>query len=56
MCWNLITYACGHVNQSFSLTCKCQTRCNDMSASIRCRPACCGPTASERAEMTAVVS
>ncbi|KZV88875.1 hypothetical protein EXIGLDRAFT_722136 [Exidia glandulosa HHB12029] len=49
MCWNQIIYACKHSHPSFSLTCKCATRGNDVATSIRCRPACPGPTPAERA-------
>jgi len=56
MCWNQLVYACGHCDQSFSLTCKCPTRTHDLSATIRCQPGCAGPTPNERKMMPTAVS
>ncbi|XPS67832.1 hypothetical protein M3J09_000128 [Ascochyta lentis] len=42
MCYNMISYTCGHTKQSDSTICSCSTRQSDMSSSFRCSDSCKG--------------
>ncbi|EKG18747.1 hypothetical protein MPH_03973 [Macrophomina phaseolina MS6] len=42
MCYNMISYTCGHISRSQSTICACETRQSDMKSSFRCSDRCKG--------------